>query len=65
MHRLRRRAFLAIAGAGLATPALADPERPLRMVLGGPPGGLNDIEARVRERRSWAKVVRATGAFLE
>jgi tripartite-type tricarboxylate transporter receptor subunit TctC len=46
MHRLRRRAFLAIAGASLATPALAYPERPLRMVLGGPPGGLNDIVAR-------------------
>ena len=46
MHQPPRRTVLAIAAVGLATPALAFPERTLRIVLGGPPGGLNDIVAR-------------------
>lgn len=46
MHQLHRRAFLAMAAASVASPALAFPQRPLRIVLGGPPGGLNDIVAR-------------------
>ncbi len=46
MHRMTRRATLALAGASLAAPALAYPDRPVRIVLGGPPGGLNDIVAR-------------------
>ena len=46
MSSLRRRTVLALAAAGLASPALAYPDRPLRIVLGGPPGGLNDIVAR-------------------
>ena len=46
MSPIGRRTLLALAGAGLAAPALAYPERPLRIVIGGPPGGLNDIVAR-------------------
>jgi tripartite-type tricarboxylate transporter receptor subunit TctC len=46
MPSLRRRTVLALAAAGVASPALAYPDRPLRIVLGGPPGGLNDIVAR-------------------
>lgn len=46
MNRIHRRAVLTAAVAGLATPAFAYPDRPVRIVLGGPPGGLNDIVAR-------------------
>lgn len=46
MQKTPRRTLLALAATTLATPALAFPERALRMVLGGPPGGLNDIVAR-------------------
>ncbi|NDG49439.1 MAG: tripartite tricarboxylate transporter substrate binding protein [Rhodospirillales bacterium] len=46
MSPIGRRTLLALTGSGLAAPALAYPERPLRIVIGGPPGGLNDIVAR-------------------
>lgn len=46
MRKTPRRTLLALAATSLSTPALAFPERALRMVLGGPPGGLNDIVAR-------------------
>jgi len=51
MTTISRRALLA-SGAGLglaaalATPALAYPERTIRIISGFPPGGLNDIVAR-------------------
>ena len=47
MSKSTRRALLgAIPVLGLATPALAFPERTLRIISGFPPGGLNDIIAR-------------------
>ena len=49
MIRISRRAlFATTAGAGLAlaTPALAYPDRTIRIISGFPPGGLNDIVAR-------------------
>jgi tripartite-type tricarboxylate transporter receptor subunit TctC len=51
---LPRRALLAAAGATLALPALTlpalaqrFPDRPLRLVVGYPPGGSNDVTARI------------------
>ena len=46
MQQPLRRTFLTMAATSLAAPAFAFPERTLRIVLGGPPGGLNDIIAR-------------------
>jgi tripartite-type tricarboxylate transporter receptor subunit TctC len=46
MTSVSRRTLLVAAAAGLATPALGYPDRTVRIVLGGPPGGLNDIVAR-------------------
>ena len=47
MSKSTRRALLgAIPVLGLAAPALAFPERTLRIISGFPPGGLNDIIAR-------------------
>ena len=47
MPMIHRRALLgATAALGLASPALAFPERTLRIISGFPPGGLNDIIAR-------------------
>ena len=51
-HRPSRRALLALAagGAALAAPAVhaqSFPERPVRVVIGYPPGGSNDVVARI------------------
>jgi tripartite-type tricarboxylate transporter receptor subunit TctC len=49
MHRmmnLTRRALLAAPALVVATPALAFPDRTLRIISGFPPGGTNDIVAR-------------------
>ena len=52
--KLRRRQFLSLAGAALALPALSTrgmtqtyPARPVRMIIGYPPGGSADITARL------------------
>lgn len=57
MHMIRRRLVLPLAGAALATPRLAAaqsgsgvpgwPNRPVRIVVGFPPGGLPDVYARM------------------
>ena len=54
MMKLRRRQFLRLAGAALALPALSTrgmaqsyPARPVRMIIGYPPGGSADITARL------------------
>lgn len=47
MHAISRRALLGTAAAAsLASPALAYPDRTVRIISGFPPGGLNDIVAR-------------------
>ena len=46
MTHLTRRAVLAGAAATLTTPALAFPDRTVRIISGFPPGGLNDIVCR-------------------
>jgi tripartite-type tricarboxylate transporter receptor subunit TctC len=47
MTKIGRRALLgALPALALATPALAFPDRTLRIISGFPPGGLNDIIAR-------------------
>lgn len=47
MTTFARRALLGAAAAGtLATPALAFPDRTLRIISGFPPGGLNDVVSR-------------------
>ena len=45
-HVTRRTLLGATAGLALASPALAFPERALRIISGFPPGGLNDIICR-------------------
>jgi tripartite-type tricarboxylate transporter receptor subunit TctC len=52
--KLRRRQFLSLAGGALALPALSTrgmtqtyPARPVRMIIGYPPGGSADITARL------------------
>jgi tripartite-type tricarboxylate transporter receptor subunit TctC len=52
--KLRRRQFLRLAGGALALPALSTrgmaqtyPARPVRMIIGYPPGGSADITARL------------------
>jgi tripartite-type tricarboxylate transporter receptor subunit TctC len=45
--RLSRRALLAAPLVALATPALAFPERPVRLVIGFPPGTGPDLAARL------------------
>ncbi len=52
--KLRRRQFLRLAGAALALPALSTrgvaqsyPARPVRLIIGYPPGGSADITARL------------------
>ena len=48
---LRRRQFLALAGAAVAMPAVARaqsyPSRPVKVIIGYPPGGSADITARL------------------
>jgi len=48
---LRRRQFLALAGAAVAMPAIARaqsyPSRPVKVIIGYPPGGSADITARL------------------
>jgi tripartite-type tricarboxylate transporter receptor subunit TctC len=47
--RLPRRSTLALGGAVLATPALAQgrfPERPIRLIVPWPPGGSSDVQLR-------------------
>jgi tripartite-type tricarboxylate transporter receptor subunit TctC len=46
MQQITRRAALAGAATLLATPALAFPDRTVRIISGFPPGGLNDIVCR-------------------
>src|ERR1700712_3156530 len=46
MHKIARRTLLGATAAALATPALAFPDRTLRIVSGYAPGGLNDIVSR-------------------
>lgn len=49
-----RRAFLALCGAALAMPALAQsgfPSRPVRLVVAFPPGGPTDVVARILATR--------------
>ncbi len=47
MRRTTRRGLLATVGAGaLAAPALAFPDRTVRIISGFPPGGLNDVVSR-------------------
>ncbi|MBR0656966.1 Bug family tripartite tricarboxylate transporter substrate binding protein [Plastoroseomonas arctica] len=47
MPKIRRRALLgAVSAVTLSSPALAFPDRTLRIISGFPPGGLNDIIAR-------------------
>jgi tripartite-type tricarboxylate transporter receptor subunit TctC len=46
MPHLTRRAALACGAALLATPALAFPDRTIRIISGFPPGGLNDVVSR-------------------
>lgn len=46
MPHLTRRALLASGAALLASPALAFPERTVRIISGFPPGGLNDVVSR-------------------
>lgn len=46
MTTLTRRALLGAAAGALAAPALAFPERTLRIISGFPPGGLNDVVSR-------------------
>jgi tripartite-type tricarboxylate transporter receptor subunit TctC len=47
MHSITRRALLGTGAAvALAAPALAFPERSIRIISGFPPGGLNDVVSR-------------------
>ncbi|MCX7372327.1 MAG: tripartite tricarboxylate transporter substrate binding protein [Alphaproteobacteria bacterium] len=46
MQHIHRRAWLAGAGAILAAPAFAFPDRTIRIISGFNPGGLNDIVSR-------------------
>ena len=46
MQNIHRRAWLAGAGAILAAPAFAFPDRTIRIISGFNPGGLNDIVSR-------------------
>jgi len=51
---LRRRAFAALPFAALAAPAIAQSDRPIRLIVPAPPGGPTNILARVTGERAAA-----------